>query len=47
MSREILEAVREIEREKGIETGTLVGALQDGLLAPHAGVVVEPQPRRG
>src|SRR5215210_9131439 len=35
MSREILEAVREIEREKGIETGTLVGALEDGLLAAY------------
>jgi transcription termination/antitermination protein NusA len=35
MSREILEAVKEIEREKGIETGTLVGALEDGLLAAY------------
>jgi transcription termination/antitermination protein NusA len=35
MSREILEAVREIEREKGIETGALVGALEDGLLAAY------------
>ena len=35
MSREILEAVREIERDKGIETGTLISALQDGLLAAY------------
>jgi N utilization substance protein A len=35
MSREILEAVREIERDKGIETGTLIAALQDGLLAAY------------
>jgi N utilization substance protein A len=50
MSREILEAVREIEREKGIETGALVGALEDGLLAAykktpgaarHASVVID------
>ena len=33
MSQEILEAVREIEREKGIESGTLVAALEDALLA--------------
>ncbi|HSL65477.1 MAG TPA: transcription termination factor NusA [Gaiellaceae bacterium] len=35
MSQEIIEAVREIEREKGIESGTLVEALQDGLLAAY------------
>ena len=35
MSQEIIEAVREIEREKGIESGTLIGALQDGLLAAY------------
>jgi len=35
MSREILEAVREIERDKGIETGTLIAALRDGLLAAY------------
>jgi transcription termination/antitermination protein NusA len=35
MSREILEAVREIEREKGIETNTLVHALEDALLAAY------------
>ena len=33
MSQEILEAVREIEREKGIESGTLIAALEDALLA--------------
>ncbi|MDQ3867398.1 MAG: transcription termination factor NusA, partial [Actinomycetota bacterium] len=35
MSREILEAVREIEREKGIEEDTLVHALEDALLAAY------------
>jgi transcription termination/antitermination protein NusA len=35
MSREILEAVREIEKEKGIETNTLVHALEDALLAAY------------
>jgi N utilization substance protein A len=33
MSQEIVDAVREIEREKGIESGTLVAALEDALLA--------------
>ena len=33
MSREILEAVRQIEKEKGIEDETLVRALEDALLA--------------
>src|SRR5438034_989159 len=35
MSQEIVEAVKEIEREKGIEEGTLVAALEDGLLAAY------------
>src|SRR6266567_4554612 len=35
MTQEIIEAVREIEREKGIESGTLVGALEDALLAAY------------
>ncbi len=35
MSREILEAVRAIEREKGIEADMLVGALEDALLAAY------------
>jgi len=35
MSQEILEAVREIEREKGIESGTLVAALEDALHAAY------------
>src|SRR5687767_15848979 len=35
MSREILEAVREIEKEKGIEDDTLVHALEDALLAAY------------
>jgi transcription termination/antitermination protein NusA len=35
MSREILEAVREIEKEKGIEDDTLVRALEDALLAAY------------
>ena len=33
MSREIVEAVRAIEREKGIEEYTLIRALEDALLA--------------
>ena len=33
MSREIIEAVRTIEREKGIEEDTLIHALEDALLA--------------
>ncbi len=35
MSREILEAVRAIEKEKGIEEDTLVAALEDALLAAY------------
>src|SRR5437867_3612262 len=35
MSREIIEAVRAIEREKGIDEGTLVHALEDALLAAY------------
>ena len=35
MSQEIIDAVREIEREKGIEQGTLVQALEDALLAAY------------
>src|SRR5213079_377514 len=35
MSQEIIEGIREIEREKGIESGTLVGALEDALLAAY------------
>src|ERR687888_477727 len=35
MSQEIIDAVREIEREKGIESGTLVAALEDALLAAY------------
>jgi N utilization substance protein A len=35
MSQEIIDAVRDIEREKGIEGGTLVAALEDALLAAY------------
>ena len=35
MSREILDAVRQIEREKGIEDDVLVRALEDALLAAY------------
>jgi transcription termination/antitermination protein NusA len=35
MSQEIVDAVREIEREKGIESGTLVAALEAALLAAY------------
>ena len=35
MTQEIIEAVREIERDKGIEQGTLVQALEDALLAAY------------
>src|SRR5713226_8463416 len=35
MTQEIVDAVREIEREKGIENGTLVSALEDALLAAY------------
>ena len=35
MSREILEAVKAIEKEKGIEAETLVEALEDALLAAY------------
>jgi N utilization substance protein A len=35
MSREIIEAVRELERERSLESGILVDALQDGLLAAY------------
>src|SRR6202011_3865918 len=35
MSREIIEAVRTIELEKGIESDTLIHALEDALLAAY------------
>src|SRR5436309_5292475 len=35
MSREIIEAVKAIEREKGIEENTLIRALEDALLAAY------------
>ena len=35
MTQEIVDAVRDIEREKGIEGGTLVSALEDALLAAY------------
>ena len=35
MSVEIIEGIRAIEREKGIETGTLIAALEDALLAAY------------
>jgi len=35
MSQEIIEAVREIERDKGIEEGALIAALEDALLAAY------------
>src|SRR6202007_3367332 len=35
MSQEIIEAVREIERDKGMEEGALVAALEDALLAAY------------
>jgi N utilization substance protein A len=35
MSREIIEAVHVIEKEKGIESETLIGALEDALLAAY------------
>ena len=35
MTQEILEAVREIERDKGIDEGALVAALEDALLAAY------------
>ena len=35
MTQEIIDAVREIEREKGIESGALVDALEDALLAAY------------
>src|SRR5215831_10456164 len=35
MSQEIVEAVREIEREKGIDAGQLLTALEDALLAAY------------
>ncbi len=35
MSQEIVEAVRDLEREKGIEGGALIAALEDALLAAY------------
>ena len=35
MTQEIVDAVRDIEREKGIESGALVSALEDALLAAY------------
>ena len=51
MSREIIEAIRTIEKEKGIEEDTLIHALEDALLAAykktpgssrHASVELDP-----
>ena len=41
MSQEIMEGIRTIEREKGIETGTLVAALEDALLAAAAAATAD------
>jgi len=35
MSQEIIDAVRELERDKGIEEGALVAAIEDALLAAY------------
>jgi len=35
MSREIIEFVQELERDKGIESDTLIEALEDALLAAY------------
>ena len=35
MTREIIEGIQTIEREKGIESGTLIEALEDALLAAY------------
>jgi N utilization substance protein A len=35
MSQEIIEGIRTIEKEKGIESGTLIAALEDALLAAY------------
>ena len=35
MSQEIIEGIQSIEREKGIEEGVLVSALEDALLAAY------------
>src|SRR5690349_8851412 len=35
MSREIIENIRQIEREKGIEEDTLIHAVEDALLAAY------------
>src|SRR5436853_7900713 len=35
MSQEILDNIRELERDKGIEGGTIRGALEDALLAAY------------
>ena len=35
MSKEIIEAVHALEREKGIESDTLIAALEDALLAAY------------
>ena len=35
MTAEIMEGIRTIEREKGIEAGTLVAALEDALQLVH------------
>ena len=35
MSQEIVEAIREIEREKGIDAEALLSALEDALLAAY------------
>src|SRR5690242_3742715 len=52
MSQEIIDAVRELERDRGIEEGTLVAAIEDALLAAykktpgaarHAGVEMDDQ----
>ena len=43
MTQEIIEAVREIERDKGIEEGALVAALEDAPLAAYKETPGEPR----
>jgi N utilization substance protein A len=35
VSKELLEGVKAVEREKGIEEGTLLSAIEDALLAAY------------
>ena len=45
MSREIVEALRGLEQEKGIDAETLMAALEDALLSAYKKSLAQPSTR--